>query len=423
VRIAQVVHNFTGERRGGTERWAEALARELATRHEVEVFSTQINETNLVHGRADERIRVTRMEVHGLPATVVHRPRLPTLERRAAAQRTITRAYEAFLADGRFDVVHVHHVMDASVDMLGATASARVPFVLQLHDWWYACPRVDLIRKDLSICETGPRMGFACIRHCNPFGDTREYAVAPQTRDRRSPADALFVARYVRNRRQLARVPRFIAGSNFLRDRWARLGLDPSRVEVVPLGLPPVDPPARRPAAPPLRFVTLGRLSLLKGTDVVLEAFREIGPDRATLTLHGAIPDDQRPVIEPLLEASGPNVRHAGPYDTDAALAEADALIAASRQLETFSITAHEAFQRHVPVLAARRGGALAEYVRDGVDGVLFDGSHELRAAIGRLVDEPARVDELSRNAPRVATVAEQAARVEDLYGRLPGRA
>ena len=108
-------------------------------------------------------------------------------------------------------------------------------------------------------------------------------------------------------------MPRFIAGSNFLRDRWARLGLDPSRVEVVPLGLPPVGPPARRAAAPPLRFVTLGRLSLLKGTDVVLEAFREIGPDRATLTLHGTIPDDQRPVIEPLLEASGPNVRHAGP--------------------------------------------------------------------------------------------------------------
>jgi glycosyltransferase involved in cell wall biosynthesis len=420
VRIAQVVHNFTGERRGGTERWAEALGRELATRHEVEVFTTQITETIPSPSPANPPIRVEHLEVHGLKATVVHRPRLPTLERRNAAQRAISRAYRRFLADGRFDVVHVHHVMDASVGMLGATASAGVPFVVQLHDWWYVCARIDLIRKDLSICRTGPRMGFACVRHCSPFGDTREYAVAPETRGRHSPADALFVLRYARNRRQLSRVPRFIAGSNFLRDRWAELGLDPSRVKVIPLGLPPVDPPSRRPAARPLRFVTLGRLSLLKGTDVVLEAFRQVAPEDATLTLHGTVPEDQRPVIGPLLEGAGPNVRYAGPYDTDAALAEADVLIAASRQLETFSITAHEAFQRRVPVLAARRGGALAEYVHDGVDGLLFDGPGELRATIDRLVVDPPLVDRLSGRAPRVATVAEQASKVEELYARVP---
>ncbi len=413
MRIAQVVHNFTGERRGGTERWAEALSKELAGRHEVRVFTWQT-------GDAGDTTRVDQREVYGLPVTVVTRPSAPAMGNRLSAQRSVRAPYERFLTEGRFDVVHIHHVMDASVEMLGATASSRVPFVLQLHDWWYACARVDLIRKDLSICETGPRMGFACMRHCSPFGDTREYAVAPETRGRHSPADALYVARYARNRRQLARVPRFIAGSNFLRDRWARLGLDPNRVEVIPLGLPPVNPPARRPAARPLRFVTLGRLSLLKGTDVVLEAFRDVEPADARLTLHGAVPEDQLPLIGPMLADAGPNVRFAGPYDTDAALAEADVLIAASRQLETFSITTHEAFQRRVPVLAARRGGALAEYVHDGHDGLHFDGVAELRAAVDRLVAEPSIVDALSANAPGVATVAEQAAIVEALYVRLP---
>lgn len=411
MKIAQVVHNFTGDRRGGTERWAGMLSADLAARHDVEVFTT---------AESEGPVRVGRTEAGGLPVTVVHRPRVEAATARRRVQAEVTRAYARFLAEGRHDLVHVHHVMDASVEMLGATADARVPWLLQLHDWWYACPRIDLIRKDLSVCETGPRMGFACMRHCAPAGDPREYAVAPEARGARSPRDVLFVYRYARNRRQLARVPRFVAGSNFLRDRWARLGLDPARVEVIPLGLPPAERLPRRAAERPIRFASLGRLSLMKGTDLLLEAFRGIGPDRATLTLHGSIPDPQRRLFEPLLDAAPANVRHAGPYDLDEALSRTDVVVVPSRMLETFSITTHEAFQRGVPVVAARRG-ALAEYVRHEVDGLLFEGAGELRACLDRLIDEPALADRLSANAPPVPTVAEQAARVESLYGRLRG--
>ena len=139
----------------------------------------------------------------------------------------------------------------------GRHGDARVPWLLQLHDWWYACPRIDLIRKDLSVCETGPRLGLRVHAPLPPVGDPREYAVAPETRGKHSPARRPVRYRYARNRRQLARVPRFVAGSNFLRGRWARLGLDPARVEVIPLGLPPAGPrspprggaPSRSPAS------------------------------------------------------------------------------------------------------------------------------------------------------------------------------
>ena len=89
--------------------------------------------------------------------------------------------------------------------------------------------------------------------------------------------------------------------------------------------------------------------------------------------------------------------------------------------LETFSITTHEAFQRGVPVVAARRRGARRVRPPRAWTGCCSRG----RRAAGRLErlieDPPWR--RLSANAPPVPTVAEQAARVESLYARLRERA
>ncbi|MFN2544488.1 MAG: glycosyltransferase [Actinomycetota bacterium] len=412
MRIVQVVHNFLGEHRGGTERSTELLSSELAKRHHVEIVTSEIA-PGAVRSRRDER--------SGLPVTVVRRPPASTLSERLRTQRSIDRWFGVYLRERRPDVVHVQHLVDISAGWLRAPARTRIPHVVSLHDFWFACPRTYLVRRNLDQCETGPRGGVACIQHCRPLDDRMRDASGPVgPRGVVHVRDLAFVARAVRNRSALRGVPRFIAPSEYVRERWASLWLDASDIEVIPLGLPPTEVVPRPPTRLPIRFVFLGRVSLMKGADVVVRAFRDLGPERATLTLHGPIPPDQRSFFDDLL-ASVPPVRWAGPYLGDPPLEDADVVVIPSRQPETWSLVAHEALQRRVPVMAQRRG-ALPEVIHDGVDGVLFDGPGELGAAIRRLVDEPDLVDRLRSNIGSVPTIAESARRLEALYVRVVER-
>src|SRR5207245_205565 len=140
--------------------------------------------------------------------------------------------------------------------------------------------------------------------------------------------------------------------SAYVRERWGALWLDPGDIEVIPLGLPPVEAAPRPPARLPLRFSFLGRVSVMKGADLAVEAFRDVAPNEAQLTLHGPMPPEERSFFDGLL-AAAPNARWTGPYEIDTALTDTDVALVPSRQPENWSLVTHEAFQRGVPVVEA----------------------------------------------------------------------
>jgi hypothetical protein len=61
----------------------------------------------------------------------------------------------------------------------------------------------------------------------------------------------------------------------------------------------------------------------------------------------------------------------------------------------------------------------LPEVIREGVDGVLFEGIEELRSVVHGMIEDPASVDRLRAGIGPVPTIAESAARVEELYRRV----
>ena len=412
MRVLQVVHNFAAEHRGGTERYTVELGRALAARHEVEVFTTRLGpDFALERGGRD-----------GLAVTILDQPRAGSFRHRNAVQREVGRRFTEHARAFGADVVHVQHLIDVSPSILGVPRRLGVPGVVSLHDFWYVCPRTTLLRKDGSVCHTGPRGGWACVRHCYPSTGREDHAdIAPEAR-RRRPRDLAYVARHRRLRRALRDVDRFVSGSAFTRDTYARLGVNPSRIDVIPWGMPrPGERPARYAPQPPLRFAFLGSLSPAKGADIAIEAFAGIDPSRAMLTLHGPIGEHQVERFRALLLAA-PHVRWAGPYEPpelDAILGAADAVVTPSRALENYPLVVQEAFQRGVPMLVSR-AGALPEVVRDGVDGIVFgDGAGQLRDAVEGLVDAPSRLRELADAVPPVKPMEAHAREIEALYERL----
>ena len=87
---------------------------------------------------------------------------------------------------------------------------------------------------------------------------------------------------------------------------------------------------------------------------------------------------------------------------------------------ENSPITIHEAFLTRTPVVTSGIGG-MAEYVRDGVDGLHFDvgDAYDLAFTLQRFLDEPALVEQLSRSFPEVKTIEDDAADMEYRYRAL----
>jgi glycosyltransferase involved in cell wall biosynthesis len=415
MRVLQVVHNFAGEHLGGTERYTQALGEALRARgHAVGVFTTRVGESEALE----------TIERGGLETAVAVHPRAGSFRERAREHRRMRDRFVAHARGFAADVIHVQHLIDISPLILGVPRRLGVPGLVSLHDFWYRCPRTTLLRKDGSVCTSGPRGGFACVRHCRPATGREDHADTPGGKGPVRPRDLAYVARFQRLDRALGDVDRFVAGSAFTRRTYARLGLDAGRIEVIPWGLaePAVAVRPRSRAEGPVRFAFLGHLSPAKGADVAILAFAGVDPARATLTMHGPMAEPQRARFGALLEAA-PHVRWAGPYepgDLGSILADADAVVMPSRALENYPLVVQEAFQQGVPVVVSE-AGALPEVVRDGVDGVVFGSTAEdLRRIVLALADDPPRLARLAGGVPPVKTMAEHAREIEALYERLP---
>ncbi|HLH65511.1 MAG TPA: glycosyltransferase, partial [Solirubrobacteraceae bacterium] len=90
-----------------------------------------------------------------------------------------------------------------------------------------------------------------------------------------------------------------------------------------------------------------------------------------------------------------------GPYDPRGLpqlLADVHAVIVPSLVWESYSIVTREALSLGVPVIASR-SGALAEAIRDGSNGILFDpgSAAELGRILRGLHDDPGRLEALRR--------------------------
>src|SRR5262245_42830787 len=145
MRILSVIHAFPPEGTGGSERYAAELLEELARRgHDVSVFS----------GTLEGRIPVqTSRRVHrGIPVEVVHRSDQYFDHWDKVYNPHVSLLYEEALARVRPDVVHVHHWIRLSSDLVRRAALRGIATVVHLHDLFVTCPRVFRIHRDDHSC-------------------------------------------------------------------------------------------------------------------------------------------------------------------------------------------------------------------------------------------------------------------------------
>ncbi len=469
LKILYVLHGFPPDTWAGTEVYTLNLALEMqALGHEVVVLArapAPPGET----GDAEPDFTVREDAVQGLRVLrMTHRLQHGRL-REGYDQPAAADAFREVLLREQPDLVHFQHLVHLSAGLVHQARDFNLPVVLTCHDYWSICPRVQMIRPDGTRCERSQGAGcYLCIadraldrvealrdlaesdppaiERLRAFGEAARLhedqgvgeAPAPIDVPPGLPAEASFWKGFgdLLDREGFlldayGSADLRISPSRFLRDLLVETagferesfvfsdnGLRTSLVaalEKVP------DPEGR------VRFGFVGSLVWYKGGEAMVRAMNELQGAACVLNVFGDFRPDDDPHHAELRDlATAGNVHFRGRFDNtrlSEVFAEIDVLIVPSVWWENSPISIHEAFLTHTPVVTSGIGG-MAEYVRDGVDGLHFapGDARDLARVLRRFVDEPGLLAELSRDFPEVKDIADNARETEFRYRGLLAR-
>ncbi len=361
MKVLLATHGFPPQQVGGVELSVHSLANLLARRgHSVSVVCGSLQRS--AHTDAAEILRETLLGALGerIEVARIARPDLYFDHWHKSLSAAASRAFRDLLCELRPDVVHVHHWLRLSRDLVLVAAREKIPSVVTLHDAWTSCPIVFRVRPDTQqacAAPVGPHPCIACAARVPPRTPwiPRESAYLLLAERQRDIGRELDLARVrIAPSREHARALERSLGR--ARDSLAvkivapMAATDAVRARTRP---PPAD------AAPAgLHVSCWSQVSRLKGSDLMLAAFlaarAELGPGMPLqLDLHGSASDAQFEA-ELRARAGDAPVRFAGAF----VAAELEQCIDPRAQVFVHSSRAHESYGLSIDE-AARLGLAL----------------------------------------------------------------
>lgn len=306
----------------------------------------------------------------------------------AAALTTYNPRSRAALRDRlrarRPDIVHVHNLFpQLTPSIFDACLDAGVPSVMTLHNYRLGCANA-LLFRDGHPCED-------CL-HGTAFNAVLHRCY------RSSGLGSAVVASMIAYHRHAGtwrdKVSRFIALTEFSREKLVAAGLPADKIRIKPNFVPD---PLRDdlPSGPGSHALFVGRLSVEKGVETLLEAWRGID---ISLRILG-----DGPLREELERAAPANVTFLGHRDRGEVFREiagAAFLVVPSIWYEGFPMTVVEAMAMGKPILASAIGG-LQEIVTEGQEGLHFrpGDAADLRRAVEQVRSSPGLLEEMGTRA------------------------
>lgn len=303
------------------------------------------------------------------------------------------------------DVIHVHNTLPlVSPSVFWAATDARVPVVQTLHNFRLLCPQATLLREGRVCEDCVGKLPLPAVTHRCYRGSMAQTAAV---------ALMLGVHRGMGTWRN--KVTRFIALSQFCREKFVEGGLDPQRIDVKPNFIDWVPEPPQWSLRSGGLYV--GRLSIEKGVTVLMQAMRRY-PDHG-LTVVGSGPFEAE-----MRETAGAALVGAQPLpQVLQRMGEASYLVLPSVCYEGFPRTLVEAFACGVPVIASCHG-SLRELVEHGRTGLLFEpgDSIDLAEKIRWANEHPEAMRDMGRAARAEFedryTAERNGQQLEDIYRR-----
>src|SRR5208282_960163 len=307
------------------------------------------------------------------------------LAARAIYSREARRRIRAMIAEFRPDVAHVRNIYHhLTPSILWELKAQKVPVVYHLNDFKVLCASYNLLLRG-EACEAckGGAFWRALKEKCYPGWGARMTLVAEA-----------YVHKWLGTYRKC--VDRFLAPSQFVRNKFVEHGWDPKKFEVLPhfQALRPIG--IRNAESTSLLY--FGRLSPEKGVDDLLRAMQNLPHVR--LIVAGDGPDRGR--LEQLAaQLKLLNVDFVGQLqgvELDRTIAHANFTVLPSHAYETLGKTILESYAAGRAVVASDMGSR-RELIDEGQSGLLYKTGDvpQLASAIKLLSSRPELAEEMGR--------------------------
>ncbi len=405
MRVLLAVHHFPPRYSAGAELYVLRLARELLRHgHQAEVVCVETIDVTKPFG-----VDVALDQYAGIPVWRLHLGLKGAPAQWSYDNPAIAAWFEQQVQLSQPDIVHLHSGYLIGIGAVRAAHAQGIPTVVTLHDYWFLCPRITLLRGDGSLCPQPPTDPAECA-WCLHL-DQRRYrwparfsaglagkvwiALAGQTErtEQQARRDTLRAA--------LAQADLVTSPSQFLANLFKEWHIP---VQTIRLGLPR-EPFASVPpvqAGSTVRLGYIGQIAPHKGVHLLIRALKRLPANGKSIELRIFGNLDQHPAYTRALRHlidGAPNIHLVGKFRSDQiahVLGQIDVLVVPSIWYENSPIVVLEAHASGRPVIASRSGG-LVELVQDEVDGLLFTAgdSRDLARQLQRLRTEPGLLERL----------------------------
>lgn len=443
MKILLISNGYPSDRWAGTETYTAGIAEELRQRgHQVQVLCAGEWQTGdrYWNGYSDEvrhGVQVRRLNLNWMKS--------PDPFSYLYCNPVVGDYLAAYLKQERPDLVHVTSCETLSASVLKVVKDAGLPLVLSLTDFWFLCPRINLLRSDGINC-SGLTTLWDCLRcqllHSKAYRWTRRVLSDENTsRLLMNISRHAFLTRQrglrgmageMENRKTFLRSALSwpdcrLTASCFVRDLFLRNGIT-DFIEVHPYGhdLSWVAGYSGKTISEVIRIGFIGQIVKEKGVHLLLQAARQLQEERVgkfALRIWGDLQKDPSYTGELRTMASGlQDIEFRGTYSHERSadvFAEIDVLVVPSLWYD-FPLIISEAFATGTPVVATNLGD-MPESVRCGVSGLLFErsNSQDLARQLKRILCESDLLDRLRAGVFKIKTVQEAVSELEEIYTTL----
>ena len=219
-------------------------------------------------------------------------------------------------------------------------------------------------------------------------------------------------------------VDMFQVNAHWVSDLLLDNGVDPEKIRLIRPGYHEMAPGHSTNLAPLpdcLNVAFVGRCDRVKGIDVLIDAVKGL-PDSAPIRVHFFGPYWDGPCGELMRKKISGDDRFEEPFllspgEVVGMLLQMDVCVVPSLWMETGPLVILEAFEAGIPVFGSRLGG-IAEQVRDGVDGYLFEpgNSGELAELLRRSIEVPSFLETLRQGLQKPRQARDVATDMTRLY-------
>lgn len=305
------------------------------------------------------------------------------------------------------DLVHIHNILHhLTPSILGEIKKRKIPIVWTLHDYTIICPNTSFLTDRGEICEACKKSKFymAAIKRC-----------------KKNSLGASFIAmleNYIHRFTDIYRhVDIFISPSQFLRKKFVEFGMGEKVVTLNNF----MDLESFRPTySNEGYYIYIGRLSHIKGIEVLVEAAKKIPAASLKIIGHGEL-------LEKLKNGSHPNIELLGfktGQELNALIANSMFTVVPSQWYENFPYSILESFAHGKPVVGSCIGG-IPELVRDHETGLTFQAGNarELQDRIEYLISNPPKIVAMGEAARRLVekelSIDVHYAQLMKIYGKV----